>query len=115
VGLVIGSALLFVLGDGTPVAGIVGVAAVLGLPNGLNNMGLQAALYTAAPPEATGMAGGLFQTARYIGAILSTAVLGLVFADNLSSAGLHRVAIVSVVLAVLLVVAAATTRRRRSA
>jgi MFS family permease len=111
-GLVIGSALLFVLSDGTPVAGIVGVAAVLGLPNGLNNMGLQAALYTAAPPEATGMAGGLFQTARYIGAILSTAVLGLVFADNLSSAGLHRVAAVSLVLAVLLVVAAATTRRR---
>lgn len=113
VGLVIGSALLFVLSDSTPVVGIIGVAAVLGLPNGLNNMGLQAALYTAAPPEATGMAGGLFQTARYVGAILSTAVLGLVFADNLTSAGLHRVAAVSVVLAVLLVIAAAATRRTR--
>lgn len=113
VGLVIGSVLLFTLGDATPVAGIVGVSAVLGLPNGLNNMGLQAALYSAAPPEATGLAGGLFQTARYVGAILSTALLGLVLETHLDSAGLHRVAVVTTVLAVLLVAAALSVRRAR--
>lgn len=112
IGLLAGTALLFALGDGTPALGILGVAAMLGLPNGLNNMGLQAALYAAAPPEATGTAGGLFQTARYVGAILSTALLGLIFADHLSSAGLHRVAAAGIVLAALLVVAALATRRR---
>jgi len=111
-GLLAGSLLVFALGDATPVVGIVGVAAVLGLPNGLNNMGLQAALYAAAPPDATGMAGGLFQTARYVGAILSTALLGLLLEPDLSSTGLHRVAVVMTVFAVLLVIASAATRRR---
>jgi predicted MFS family arabinose efflux permease len=111
-GLVVGSLLLFTLGDATPAIGILGVSAVLGLPNGLNNMGLQAALYSAAPPEAVGLAGGLFQTARYVGAILSTALLGLVFETHLDSAGLHRVAIVTTVLAALLIPAALSVRRR---
>jgi MFS family permease len=112
VGLVVGSLLLFTLGDATPAIGILGVSAVLGLPNGLNNMGLQAALYSAAPPEAVGLAGGLFQTARYVGAILSTALLGLVLETHLDSAGLHRIAIVTTVLAALLVPAALSVRRR---
>lgn len=107
IGLLTGSALIFTLGDATPAVGVLGVTAVLGLPNGLNNMGLQAALYSAAPPDGTGMAAGLFQTARYVGAILSTALIGLVLETHLSSAGLHRVATVMVVLAALLVVASA--------
>lgn len=115
VGLLVGSVLLLTLGDATPVIGILGVSAVLGLPNGLNNMGLQAALYSAAPPEAVGLAGGLFQTARYVGAILSTALLGLILETHLDSAGLHRVAIVISVLAALLVPAALSVRRRARA
>jgi predicted MFS family arabinose efflux permease len=94
--------------------GILGVAAVMGLPNGLNNMGLQAALYSAAPPDQTGVAAGLFQTARYVGAILSTALIGLLLSPDLSSRGLHRVAVVISALAVLLVVAAVATNRRRA-
>lgn len=114
-GLVLGSMLLLTLSGDTPVAGIVGVAAVLGLPNGMNNMSLQAALYSAAPPDATGLAGGLFQTARYVGAIMSTAVLGLLLATNLTSAGLHHVAYLNTAFAVLLLLAAILTRRGRSA
>ncbi|HEY3502669.1 MAG TPA: MFS transporter [Actinocatenispora sp.] len=114
VGLLAGSLLLLTLDDGTPVVGILGVAAVMGLPNGLNNMGLQAALYSAAPPESTGVAAGLFQTARYVGAILSTALIGLLLSPDLSSRGLHRVAVVISALAVLLVVAAVVGNRRRA-
>ncbi|WP_207124668.1 MFS transporter [Actinocatenispora comari] len=111
IGLLAGSLLVFTLHDATPAIGILGVAAVLGLPNGLNNMGLQAALYSAAPPDGTGMAAGLFQTARYVGAILSTALIGLVL-EPPSASGLHRIAVVMSVFAALLVVAAIATRRR---
>ncbi|GAA4199509.1 MFS transporter [Actinocatenispora rupis] len=114
IGLLAGTLLLLTLDDATSVAGIVAVAAVIGLPNGLNNMGLQAALYTAAPPDATGVAAGLFQTARYVGAILSTALIGLLLSPDLSARGLHRVAVVIAALAVLLVVAAFVTSRRRA-
>jgi len=105
VGLVAGSLLLLTLGERTPVEVLVAATAVLGLPNGLNNMGLQAALYTATPADQMGIAAGLFQTARYVGAMLSTALLGLVLEPSMNAAGLHRIAVVMTVLAALLVVA----------
>jgi hypothetical protein len=106
IGLAAGSAALLLVDGDTPVAGIVAVTAVLGLPNGFNNMGLQSALYASTSVANAGIAGGLFQTGRYFGAILSTALLGIVFADELSTAGLHRVAVVTETVAALLVVAA---------
>jgi MFS family permease len=115
VGLLVGSALLLLVGDATPIAGILGVSAVLGLPNAFNNMGLQTALYATAPASQVGTAAGLFQTSRYFGAILSTALLGVAFNRHLSSGGLHRVALVAVVVAALLLIAAGLTLRRRIA
>lgn len=109
--LTLGSLLLLVLQASTPVMVILAVAAVLGIPNGFNNLGLQAALYEAAPPEQTGAAGGLFQTCRYTGAILATSLLGIVFATSVSSAGLHAVAGVMAILSVLLVLASVVSRR----
>lgn len=110
--LVLGSILLcgaslslLVFGPGTTVVVIVVISAVLGLPNSLNNLALQARLYTAAPPEHTGAAAGLFQTSRYVGAILSTCLLGLLFTGSVGSAELHRVAIVNAAIALLLVFA----------
>lgn len=114
-GLVAGAVLLFTIGDTSPIPLIVGTAAMLGLPNGLNNMGLQAALYTSAPPDQTGVASGLFQTGRYVGAILSTALLGLVLVPDMNATGLHRVAGVMAVMAVLLVGASLAYRGRRAA
>lgn len=96
--LVIGSAILVaatllvqLLDDVTPLAVVAGLALLLGVPNGFNNLGLQTALYEASPPERMGSSGGLFQTCRYLGAMMSTSVLGVVFEQNLSTQGLHQV------------------------
>ena len=106
-GLLIGAGLLFVLiGDRSGVPSVLVVGAVLGLPVAFNNLGLQAALYAAAPAHQAGTAAGLFQTSRYIGAILSTALLGILFGGVASSAGLHRVAAVVAVMSIVLAVAA---------
>jgi len=67
------------LGAETPIIAIVGVGIILGIPNGFNNLGLQAARYLHALPAQTGAAAGLFQTARCTGAILSTSFIGIVF------------------------------------
>ncbi|MFG0214602.1 hypothetical protein ACFU8X_15970 [Brevibacillus porteri] len=48
--LVIGTLLLLMLGPTTPVAIILLVAAVIGIPNGLNNIGLLTALYSNTKP-----------------------------------------------------------------
>ncbi|HZO69489.1 MAG TPA: MFS transporter [Kribbellaceae bacterium] len=111
--LVTGSVLVLVASLGvqllevdTPVAVLLMVTVVLGIPNGLNSLGLQTGLYAASPPERTGGSGGLFQTFRYLGAILASSLLGIVLERDLSTAGLHRAGVVITVAAALLVVLA---------
>lgn len=74
----------------TPTMLIVLLTLSLGVPGGFNNLGLQTALFDAAPADRTASAGGLFQTFRYLGAIMATAMIGLVFEQDLSSTGLHH-------------------------
>ncbi|MQA06162.1 MAG: MFS transporter [Streptosporangiales bacterium] len=89
--LVVNSLLLQLMTDGTPLWLFVVFAVLLGVPNGFNNLGLQTSLYQAAPPEQTGTASGLFQTCRYLGAILASTALGIVFEHDLTSTGLHHI------------------------
>jgi len=109
--LLAGSLSLLLFDTATPVWALLAVGAVLGVPNGFNNLGLQAALYEAAPAAQMGAAGGLFQTFRYMGAILSTALLGLVMGAHATSGHLHTLAIVLAVVSALLVVTSILTRR----
>src|SRR5262249_45446820 len=64
--LLVGSLLVLLFDTTTPPAVLLAVGAVLGIPTAFNNLGLQAALYQAAPPNLMGSAGGLFQTFRYV-------------------------------------------------
>ena len=86
---------------------------MLGVPNGFNNMGLQAALYEAAPPARTSWAAGQFQTFRYVGAILSSTLLGAVFRQRATTDGLHSMALLLVVVSFALVISSLMTRRTR--
>jgi MFS family permease len=105
-GLVVGTGALLAIGDATPVVIIVVAGSVIGLPQAFTNLALQAAIYAGAPPGQTGLAAGLFQTCRYLGAITSTALLGAVFESRVSTDGLHRVALVTGCIAVALTIAA---------
>ena len=116
--LLLGSAVLLLatgaiqlLGDATPAALVVVFGLLLGVPNGFNNLGLQTALYEAAPSGSTGSAGGLFQTFRYFGAISATATIGVLFDRDLSSGGLHELGLVMSGAAVLVLALALLVRR----
>lgn len=67
---------------------------LFGVPTAFNNLGFQAALYEAAPTSDIGAAAGLFQTFRYVGSVLSTSVLGVIFGQAVTTGGLHAIAIV---------------------
>jgi MFS family permease len=112
--LLAGSLLLLALGPSSPVPVLLVVALVLGVPNGFNNLGLQAALYDLTPAERISWAGGQFQTFRYVGATLSSAALGSVFSHQASTQGLHAVAVMLAIVAAALVLASAAGRRARS-
>jgi predicted MFS family arabinose efflux permease len=109
--LLTGSLLLLLFDAATPVPALLAVGAVLGVPNGFNTLGLQTALYETAPARQMGAAGGLFQTFRYTGAILSTALIGLVLGPRATSGHLHTLAIVCAVVSTLLAVTSILTRR----
>jgi len=112
--LLVGSLLLFLFDNSTPVPVLLAVAAVLGIPNSFNNLGLQATLYDVAPAGQMGAVGGLFQTFRYIGAILSTALIGLVLGPSATSDSLHTLAVVIAAVSALLVVTSIALRRREA-
>jgi EmrB/QacA subfamily drug resistance transporter len=94
ISVLIGTALLLTIHAGTTVWWIFIVMSVLGISNGFNNISMQTALYDFVTPEETGSASGLFQTSRYLGSILSSSLLGLLFNRHMDVAHLHMVAIV---------------------
>lgn len=110
--LLIGSLGIQLFGSGTPLWLIVVVAALLGVPNAFNNLGLQTALYQTAPREVMGTASGLFQTSRYLGSILSSSVIGLLFGAAVNTSGLHAISWVMVVMSVVLVAVSLGRLRR---
>src|SRR5205807_3648920 len=73
--LCLGIGLLALLPGAASWAGVLVVVAVLGLPNGFLNLGLQTRLFQAAAGSEMGAASGLFQTCRYVGSVLSTRLL----------------------------------------
>jgi MFS family permease len=108
--LLAGSALLLVLNPVTPVWAIAAAGMVFGAPSTMNTLGLQSALYESAPAEAIGAAGGLFQTCRYLGAMLSGALIGVVFGRGTNTAALHALAALLVAVSTCLLAAAAVRR-----
>lgn len=58
---------------------------VVGISYGLNNVALQSALIKVTPPQMTGTASGLFQSSRYMGSILSSIVLGILFGKEITA------------------------------
>ena len=68
--LVIGTGLLLTYHETSSLGWLLVIMSVLGASNGFNNISMQTALYENIRPEDTGQASGLFQTSRYMGAIL---------------------------------------------
>lgn len=121
--LVIGSAalcagglLLLVPDVRSPIPLLLAIAAMLGLPNGFNNMGNQRAMYALAPSEHMGAASGLYRTSQYVGANLAAAVLVLTLGVTPTDAGLHRMGATITAIALFLLVTAliGASRARRS-
>jgi MFS family permease len=109
--LLLGELLQLTLDTTTHIGLLVAVTAVIGVASAFNNLGLQAALYQFAPAAWMGTATGQFQTFRYIGATLCTALLGFVFVGTATSDGLHALALALAPVALLLLIAGARMDR----
>lgn len=61
------------------------ILSILGLSYGIGNVVLQVAMLKESPKEIIGTTSGLFQTCRYLGSILSSIILGLIFGVGISA------------------------------
>ncbi len=102
--LTVGSLLFLTWGPHTPLIWLAVVLFVLGLSNGLNNIGLQTALFAAVPQNVIGVASGLFMTARYLGTILSTVLLGFLFRGAIGLGEVHHLSVGLAILGLLVIV-----------
>lgn len=61
------------------------ILSIMGLSYGIGNVVLQVAMLKESPKEIIGTTSGLFQTCRYLGSILSSIILGLIFGAKVSA------------------------------
>ena len=93
----LGAALLTLLRSGSPIWLLIVVAVLSGLPQGLNGLANQNALYRQAPAERMGTASGLLRTFQYGGAMIASAAIAGVFPHRATTHGLHLLALAMLV------------------
>jgi MFS family permease len=101
---VIACALMLLLGAHSPIWLPILVAVVMGLPQGLNSLANQNAVYYQADPARVGASAGLLRTFTYLGAMVAAAAYGAFFRHGAGTAGLHHFAVFLIVVAALLLV-----------
>jgi len=99
-----GSVWIVTLDQTSPDISVCLALAAFGISNGLNSVGMQAALFKSSPKDIIGVASGLFNTARNLGAILSSLLIGIVMGDTFSFGGFRLLGIILTAIALTLVV-----------
>ncbi|MFJ4716373.1 MFS transporter [Streptomyces sp. NPDC088785] len=92
VGQIAACALLLFLHADSPVWTLVGIVLILGIPQGLNSLALQNAVYHQADQDRIGSSAGLLRTFGYLGAIVASAANGALFGERADTVGLHELA-----------------------
>lgn len=99
-----GSILIVVMNETSPIFIVIVALALFGISNGLNAVGMQAALFKSTPKEMIGVASGIFNTSRYLGTILSSLLIGIVMGDTFNVTGFQMLGIILTVLAASLII-----------
>ncbi|MCY1140087.1 MFS transporter [Actinoplanes sp. Pm04-4] len=103
-GQLVVSALMLLLNGSSPLWLPILLSVLCSLPQGLNSLANQNAVYFQADPVRIGASAGLLRTFTYLGAMVSSAATGIFFADGAGTAGLHGLAVFLIVVASLLLV-----------
>jgi MFS family permease len=100
----IACAMLLFLGAHSAIWLPVLISVILGLPQGLNSLANQNAVYYQAHPDLMGASAGLLRTFVYLGAMVSSAATGAFFKNGADTTGLHGLAWFLIIVAALLLV-----------
>lgn len=107
---ILGGLLMLWLHGDSPILYLLGIAAVFGVAQGLSSVANQQALYRQSPRDQVGTATGLSRTFVYLGAILSSGVLGATFGQAPNDSDVHVIGVVIMVCSAAVVLLALTDR-----
>jgi MFS family permease len=99
----IGVVLLLSINHSSPLFWIFSVLSLLGLSNGIVNIGLQNLLYSFVSKSESGIASGLFMTSRFVGNILASSIFGVMFATGINDANQNSMSIILVIVSLALI------------
>lgn len=102
--MAVGSVWIVTLNETSPVVSVSFALTAFGISNGLNSVGMQAALFKSSPKEIAGVASGLFNTSRYLGTILSSLLTGIIMRGTFSFTGFRLLGVFLTAVALILVV-----------
>lgn len=105
--------LVLLLGPHSPIWLLLVVALAFGIPQGLNGLALQSAVYHQADPAWIGSSAGLLRTFSYLGAIVAAAATGAFLGHGADTVGLHQLAWFMLAAAVLYLLVTVADRSLR--
>jgi MFS family permease len=97
-----GTALLLIADAHTAIWLLIAVAVIVGVPQGLNSLANQNALYYQADPSRIASSAGLLRTCTYLGALIASAANGAFLSQGATTPGLHHLALFVLAAATLL-------------
>ncbi|GHE25156.1 MFS transporter [Kitasatospora indigofera] len=106
-------ALLLAVHPGSPLWLLAAAAVLVGIPQGLNGLANQNALYHQADPARIGSSAGLLRTFTYLGAMSASAADAAFFPHRADTPGLHRLALFMLGTSVVLLTAVLPDRSLR--
>ncbi|MCI2421060.1 MFS transporter [Saccharopolyspora sp. K220] len=110
---IIACATLLLIHPDSPIWLLVAATVIVGIPQGLNNLANQNALYHQADPARMGSTAGLLRTFTYLGAMIASAASGSFLNHGADTTGLHNLATFMTASAVLFLTATLLDRSLR--
>jgi MFS family permease len=114
VGLAAGSALLGLLTASFAVPLVLVLTALLGVPYSVVSIASSQGLYVSTQPGERGVASGIFQTCRYLGAISATVMIGIFYGTGVSQENWGRMVLVMLGLSMAAFVVTLLWRERKA-
>ena len=88
------------------------LTALMGVPYGVVSTASNQGLYVSARPEERGVAAGIFQTCRYLGAITATVLIGVLYGPGVNQANWGLMVLVMLGLGALVLGLAVAWKRK---
>lgn len=113
--LTVAAAALWLLTASFAVLLVLALTALMGVPYGSVSIASNQGLYLSAAPQDRGVAAGIFQTCRYVGAIGATVMIGIFYGDGVNQENWGRMVLVMLGLCAVTFVVALLWRERKAA